>query len=166
MRAFVASQANHAGFGGWNHQIRPINHLRIGRLEVLYYSSLFTLTQSLILNLRNFVANLPLSRLHTLWETLLAEILRRGDKNILVDWGPPPSRITLYMDSPLPMSSSSSSPSSRQKFVRRCSVPGEMPDHPTTSCPQPLPQPGDAWDEEQEELEEEENEEEEEDIKE
>ena len=38
---------------------------------------LFTLTQFL-LSLRNFAANLALSRLHAFWGALLAKIWRRG----------------------------------------------------------------------------------------
>ena len=44
---------------------------------MLYYSSLFTSTQS-FLNLRNFVANLALLRLRAFWGALLAEIWWRG----------------------------------------------------------------------------------------
>ena len=51
---------------------------------MFYFSSLFTLTQSL-LNLRNFVANLALLRLRAFRGALLAKIRRRGAKNILVD---------------------------------------------------------------------------------
>ena len=55
---------------------------------MLYYSSLFTLTQS-FLNLRNSVASLALSRLRAFWGALLAGIWwRGGHKNILVDGGP------------------------------------------------------------------------------
>ena len=59
-----------------------------GRLVyVRYYSSLFTFTESL-LHLRNFVANLALSRLRTFGAAPLAEIWwqgGRGHKNILTD---------------------------------------------------------------------------------
>ena len=44
---------------------------------MLFHPSLFTLTQSL-LNLRNFVANLALSRLFAFWGALLAAIWWRG----------------------------------------------------------------------------------------
>ena len=56
-----------------------------GRLIlVLYYSSLSTLTRSILI-LHNFVANLALPRLRAFWGALLAEIWWRGVKNILVD---------------------------------------------------------------------------------
>ena len=61
--AFVASQANHAGFmiGGVKTQYPAEN--KHGRLIlVLYYSSLSTLTRSILI-LHNFVANLTLLRL-------------------------------------------------------------------------------------------------------
>ena len=56
-----------------------------GRLvEMLCYSSLFTLTQSL-LNWRNFVANLALSQLHAFWGHFWLKFDDGGHKNILVD---------------------------------------------------------------------------------
>ena len=48
---------------------------------MLYYSSLFALTQSL-LNLRNFAANLALLRLRAFWGALLAEIWWRGAQEL------------------------------------------------------------------------------------
>ena len=61
-----------------------------GRLVyVLYCYSLFTLTQS-ILNLRNFVVNLALSRLCTFWGALSAETYWRGAQKHFSQPGPPP----------------------------------------------------------------------------
>ena len=81
IRAFVASQV-----GGVKTQ--PPAGNKHGRLVyVRYYSSLFTFTESL-LHLRNFVANLALSRLRTFGAAPLAEIWwqgGRGHKNILTD---------------------------------------------------------------------------------
>ena len=62
---------------------------------MLYYSSLFTFTHSL-LNLRNFAANLALLRLRAFWGALLAEIWWRGAQNILVDRA---SGCTLFLQS-------------------------------------------------------------------
>ena len=74
IRTFVASQANHAGFWGWNHQIRLMNHFRISLFFIVHISAVLT-------NLRNFVANLALSQLHAFWGALLAEIWwRRAQK--------------------------------------------------------------------------------------
>ena len=56
---------------------------------MLYYYSFFTLTQS-ELNLRNFVANLALSRLRAFRGALLAEIWRRGTQKHFSGPGPRP----------------------------------------------------------------------------
>ena len=78
IRAFVASQANHMSFMIEGVKTQYPAGIKHGRpVLVLYFSSLFTLTQS-FLNLRNFVANWALSRLRAFWGALFAVIWWRG----------------------------------------------------------------------------------------